>query len=162
MELIRRFPEQMLRSALADWAWVGDLDGGTPIATSAFGDVFLQRDDGVWYLDLVEGTFTRQWDSPEELQSALNTPEGQDRFLLAGLVSAAAERGLEPGPSEVLSFTVLPALGGALDVSNLEVADLDVALSMAGQLQRQVKDLPEGTAITGVSIGDDGRPHLQT
>ncbi len=41
MEMIRRFPSEVLGQALSDWAWLPDLEGKEPLLTSAFGDVFL-------------------------------------------------------------------------------------------------------------------------
>ncbi len=124
------------------------------IAVSPFGDAFLQSGDGVWFLDLVEGSLTRQWSDTEDLQTALNTPEGQDRFLMGGLAVAAAEAGLQPGPSEILNFKIMPVLGGRFAVSNIEVADVLVAFQLTGVTHEQIKDLPDGTKISGFKIVD--------
>lgn len=155
MQLIRRFPADLLARALQDWQWLIGLAGKTPIVTSAFGDVFLQGEDGVWFLDTLEGSLSREWESAIALQQQLNTDEGQDRFLLGGLVEAASRSGLAPGDGQILSFTIAPVLGGQIDVTNVEVTDLVVALSIAGQLHRQVKDLPPGTSISGFALEGD-------
>lgn len=152
MDLIRRFPPQALAAALASWVWLPGLDGTRPIVASAFGDVFLQGRDGVWFLDTVDGTLTRQWEDTAALQDALNTPDGQGRFLLAGLVEDAHEAGIVPGEGEVLSFSQPPVLGGNVEVGNVEVCDLVVALSVAGQVHEQVKDLPPGAPVLGISV----------
>jgi hypothetical protein len=157
MELIRRFPADVLAAALSDWQWLPELTGKQPLVTSAFGDVFLRGEDGVWFLDTVEGNVSRQWDSPNDLQQQLNTRDGQDRFLMAGLVETAVGAGLVAGQGEVLSFKVPPVLGGQFDVDNLDVTDLVVALSVAGQIHRQVKDLPPGTQVSGVTVDGDDR-----
>ena len=155
MDLVRRFTPDLVDRALAEWQWLPDLVGKQPMATSAFGDVFLRANDGVWFLDTVEGTLTREWDSPEALQAQLNTADGQDRFLLAGLATAAFATGLAPDESEVLGFKIAPVLGGAFEPENVEVIDLVVSLSIAGQVHRQVKDLPRGTSIAGFAVGGD-------
>ncbi len=155
MELIRHFPDELVAEALQDWLWLPELAELAPLAVSAFGDVFLYATDGVWFLDSIEGTLTREWDHPAALEDALNTIEGQDRYLLLGLVQAATEAGLEPGETQVLSFTVAPVLGGAFDPANVEVSDLLVALSVGGQLHRQLKDRPPGTAISGITVDGD-------
>jgi hypothetical protein len=152
MDLIRRFSPELLSEALSDWQWLAELAGKRALVTSAFGDVFLQGDDGVWFLDTVEGKLSREWDSPGSLQAQLNTAAGQDRYLLAGLCVAASSAGLVPGDLQVLSFRVPPVLGGSFEPQNIEVSDLIVALSVAGQIHRQVKDLPPGTAISGIQI----------
>jgi hypothetical protein len=43
-------------------------------------------------------------------------------------------------------------LGGAEEIVDLETTFLVVAVSFGGQIWEQVKDLPEGTKITGVSL----------
>lgn len=159
MDLIRQFPAEVLTEALQDWLWLRDLAELAPLAVSPFGDVILYAPDGVWFLDTIEGTVTREWDHPAALQDALNTLEGQDRYLLLGLLQQATDAGLEPDDSQVLSFKVPPMLGGAFEVDNIEVADLSVTLSIGGQVHRQIKDLPPGTKISGFTVeGDDSPP----
>lgn len=152
MELIRRFPAALLTQVLSEWAWLPETSGKTPLVVSPFGDVFLQGDDGVWFLDCLEGTITREWESPQALQAELNTPEGQDRYLMAGLALAVYNAGVIPGEDQVLTFKVPPVLGGPIDQSNIEAGDLAVAMAFAGQIHRQVNDLPPGTAITGITV----------
>lgn len=156
MDLIRRFDNESYARALESWAWLPELTGKTPAFTSAFGDVFLQApDDAYWFLDALEGSLDRTWADGAELQAAINTQEGQDRFLMAGLAQSAGRAGLEPGPPQVLSFKVPPVLGGPIQVDNVEVTDFVVAINLAGQLHEQVKDLPPGARITGFEMTDE-------
>lgn len=152
MQLIRQFAPDTAAAALEEWLWLPGLDDLAPLAFSAFGDAFLYTAEGVWFLDTIEGTLTREWNNPAELQDALNTIEGEDRFLLGGLVHAASEAGIEPSESEVLSFKVPPILGGQFEADNVAACDFEVALSIAGQLHRQLKDVPPGTTISGFSL----------
>jgi len=155
VEAIRQFSAEQYGRALEPWHWL-DLDGKAALCASPFGDVFLEDDQGVWWLDTLEGVLTRPWATREEFAGALSTTEGQDEYLLAGLGLAAEEAGLGPGPDQVYGFTVPPKLGGALDVDNVEVIDFVVALSLAGQIHRQIRDLPPGTEITGFTLDDAG------
>ena len=43
-------------------------------------------------------------------------------------------------------------LGAPIEVANVEVSDLTVALHLSGQLHQQVKDLPPGTMISGFTV----------
>jgi hypothetical protein len=45
-----------------------------------------------------------------------------------------------------------PALGGAVDLENVELSDFVLATNIAGQIHQQIKDLPSGTPISGVSL----------
>ena len=160
MELVRTVASDVLARHLADWMWLPELEGLAPFAVTAFGDVFLSSDDGVWFLDTIEGRVERKWDDRDALRAELDTEEGRSTYLLDGLVDGAVRHGVAPGPDQVLSFTVPPVLGGPLEVENVSALDLAVALSVTGQLHRQVKDLPPGTPVSGVSIShptsDDG------
>jgi hypothetical protein len=153
MELTRRFSETQYARSLESWSFL-DLAGKSPLFTSPFGDVFFRGADGFWWLDTLEGALSRPWDSAEQLQATLNTPEGQDQYLLAGLAFAAEARGLVPGQEQVYGFTLPPCLGGPLDVDHVELIDFVVGLNLAGQLHAQVRDLPPGTPISGFNIGE--------
>lgn len=71
---------------------------------------------------------------------------------MIGLASEAESAGLRPGEAEVYSFRVPPALGGAVDLENVELSDFVMATNIAGQIHQQIIDLPPGTPISGVSL----------
>ncbi|TWE12808.1 hypothetical protein [Rudaeicoccus suwonensis] len=157
MEMIRRFDPETFARGLEDWRWLIDGRDLQPIAASMFGDVFMQGEDGVWFLDCIEGTLTVRWPTAGVLQAELNTPEGQDQYLLGGIVLAAEQRGIHPGPAQVLTFRVPPALSGPISADNVDTMDYVVSSSIDGQLHRQLKDLPPGTQISGVAF-DESSP----
>jgi len=95
MELTRSFSAEQFARALESWDWA-DIQGKQPLFTSPFGDVFFQAQDGFWFLDLLEGTLTRPWPDAGALQAELNTGEGQDRYLMAGLAFAAERQSRVP------------------------------------------------------------------
>jgi hypothetical protein len=157
VDLIRNFSADQYTRALESWDWIG-IGDKSPAFTSPFGDVFFHSHDGLWWLDTLEATLTRPWANADELTAELNTPEGQDRFLLAGLAASAERRGLTPGPVQVYGFKVAPILGGKVSVENIEVTGFVVSINILGQLHRQVHDLPPGTRISGVTIQDTTPP----
>lgn len=151
MILTKSFSEADFDRALESWTWL-DLQNKTPILTSLFGDVLFVAPDGYWFLDSVEGTLTRPWASRDEIQADLDSESGQDQYLLGGLAMAAERSGIELGPSQVYDFMVPPTLGGSFSVENVTAAEFVVAMNMAGQLLQQVKELPPGSPITGLSV----------
>lgn len=156
MDLLRRFSDQQFEQALESWDWIPELSGKKATVASPFGDIFLQSADGAyWVLDLLEGSLNRCAASASDLQALLDTVEGQDELLLAALAEAAWRAGHVPGPDQVLTFSVPPIIGGALEVANIEVMDFVVAVNIAGQILRQVQDLPPGTTISGFTIDGD-------
>lgn len=151
MEPIRRFVIENYAAALESWSFL-QLSDKRPLFTSPFGDVFFEGKDGFWFLDILAGDINRRWESESDFSSSLNSRAGQDEYLMIGLASQADSAGLRPGEAEVYSFRVPPALGGAVDLANVELSDFVVATNIAGQIHQQIKDLPPGTPISGLSL----------
>jgi hypothetical protein len=151
MEPIRRFSPENYAAALESWSFL-ELSDKRPLFSSPFGDVFFEGKDGFWFLDLLSGEITRRWESESDFSTSLNSREGQDEYLMIGLASEAESSGLRPGEAEVYSFRVPPALGGSVDLENVELSDFVVATNIAGQIHQQIKDLPPGTPISGLSL----------
>ncbi|WP_141578850.1 suppressor of fused domain protein [Actinomadura sp. WMMA1423] len=154
MDLIREFSPERYADALDAWKWA-DLGGKVPLFASPFGDVFLESDDGCWFLSVVDGTLTRCWDGVQALRAELNTPEGRERYLMAGLAREAERAGIILSAGQVYDFRHPPIAGGAVAVDNIEAIDFVVGVNVAGQIHGQVKDLPEGAEI---SLSTDVEP----
>jgi len=159
--LTRTFTRAQYAAATESWRWL-DLAGKTPIFTSPFGDVFFRARDGFWWLDTLDGTLTRPWRTADEVKAELNSADGQNTYLMSGLATAAERSGLRPGPDQVYDFRITPALGGPIEVGNIGVIDFVVGVNIAGQQHDQLRRLPPGTRITGVTIGDNGQIHIST
>ncbi len=143
-----------LMRALDAWQWL-DLEGKTPILASAFGDIFLEDRAGIWYLDTLQGQLQQTHATRTDLFDALCTPEGQEHYLLGGLVDRAIREGKSLGTGQCYDFKVHPALGGAIDYDNVEICDFVVAVDIRGQIHEQTRHLPQGTRISGVKITDE-------
>lgn len=137
-------PERFARG-LQSWSWL-PIEDKTPILASLFGDVFLTADDGVWFLDTVEGHLTRRWDDRPAMEAALASAEGQDQFLLSTLAGAVADRGIVLGREEVYDFVPPPILSGRLDAADVMAMDFVVALGIAGQVHHQIRTTPDAAA----------------
>lgn len=155
MELSKVCTQDQYARALESWAWL-DLSNKTPLMSSLFGDVFLADDAGIWLLSRFDGTLELHRPNRDALLDDLATEDGMDTYLLGGLALAIEAAGTPLKPNEIYDFMPPPALGGSFEVSNAEAADMVVALTIAGQMAHQTKDLPEGTPVTRISI--DGEP----
>lgn len=151
MELTKTFSADQFSRGLQAWRWL-DLGGKTPVFASLFGDVVLESSAGLWFLDTLEGSLAQVWDSRDALRADLSTAEGQDKYLLAGLAHEAHRRGIVLASDEVYDFVPPPAVGGSLDLGNITTTDFVVSLDIAGQIHEQIKDLPPGTRITGITF----------
>jgi hypothetical protein len=149
--LTKTFAPEIYARALESWSWIG-VENKVPVLASLFGDVFLQDIHGHWFLDSVEGTLTTVATTRDDLQKKLDTPEGQDNFLLGGLAMSAVRRGILLEPNEVYDFKIPPVLGGKTGVDNIVKMDFVVSLNIAGQLHNQVRHLPPGTKIKGTQL----------
>jgi hypothetical protein len=151
VELTKTFSDEQYSRALDSWAWL-DIEGKAPLYASLFGDVFMKSDEGVWFLDSIQGRLTRVWADVAELHTNLSTEMGQGRYLLAGLALAAERVGKILGPNQVYDLMPPPILGGNFDVEHVTVADFVVTLNIGGQLHEQIRQLPPGTPITGFNV----------
>lgn len=143
--------EKTVKEALASWTWL-DFKGNKPILVTAFGDVFFQADEGIWFLDTTDGKLTPVCRSREELNAILSTEEGRDCYLFAPLVDQAASQGQGLGPGQCYDFKIPPILGGAMEYANMAAADFMVALDIRGQIHDQVRALPAGTRIKEIKV----------
>ncbi len=131
MDPIRNFSPDQFSRALESWDWIG-IGDKDPVFTSPFGDVFFRAADGFWWLDTIEAALSRPRATAEELKAALNTAEGQDRYLLAGLAASAERQGIVPTAAQVYGFKVAPVLGGEIGLSNIEAIDFVVSINILG------------------------------
>lgn len=137
-----------LDRGLEAWHWIG-LEEKTPVAVTAFGDVFFVALTGIWFLDTVEGTLSRVCGSRQELAAILESDEGKNLYLLAGLVQKAVREGMSLGPGECYSFTKAPILGGEISYANIQKRDLASALQDAGQIHQKLRNASGGASSTG-------------
>lgn len=143
-----------LRRGLESWNWI-ELSGLQPVLVGALGDVFFLSSDGIVMLDTVDGQLVRVADDVDQFRALLQTEEGQDRLLMAGLILAAQrDRGLSLAEGQCFDFRIMPALGGEISVDALEVTSFVVKLNIAGQLHKQIKDRPPGTPIGKIEVVD--------
>lgn len=140
-----------LEAALDSWQWL-PLPGKQVILVTAFADVFLSTDDGVWFLDTLEGNLQRLFNDREELKQALSTPEGQDKYLLSPFVDRAVRDGLSLNDSQCYDFKIHPVIGGKIAYENMERRDFIVALNLRGQIHEQVRHLKPGTKISSFKM----------
>lgn len=150
--LIQPSPEE-LAQALESWSWL-KLPKTPPILVSAFGDVFFSHSGKILMLDTLEGRLVSAAQDEIELRTKLGDVELQDRYLSSVWVQAAQRAGLSLAPGECYDWKVAPVLGGQMAADEIVKLSFVVKVNIAGQLHRQVKDLPPGTKINRVTISD--------
>lgn len=139
--------------ALADWRWLTGPDLQLWHVTLA-GDAFLRNpaDGSVHFLDTVAGKVELIAPGEAGFEAAIASRPNAEKWLMPDVVKGQASIGMRPAANQCLSFKIPPSLGGQLDPDNFETCDIVVHFSMAGQLHRQIKDLPPGTKIGKIDI----------
>ncbi|MCA0215864.1 MAG: hypothetical protein LCH43_00750 [Actinobacteria bacterium] len=151
MQLTRSFTPKQYADGLESWGFL-NFKGKSPLFASVFGDVFFGARNGIWFLDAFGGTLVRICRKEVDLQTLLDSPEGQEKYLLAGLVHAADVAGIRPVGDQVLDFTIDPVFGGPIEVSNLSVMDFVVKLNLAGQIRGQIRKMKPGATISHITV----------
>lgn len=142
-----------VRAGLESWDWL-DFSGLTPIAASCFGDVFFDSGAAIFFLDVIAGEIKEVCKTRSDLQDILNSPEGQDEYLLGWLVDELTKGGMSLSQGECYDFKVSPILNGPIEPNNVSKMSFQASLNVAGQIHKQVKDLPVGTVIKSVKVAD--------
>jgi hypothetical protein len=122
------------------------------VAVDWMGRQYLQSGDDMFLADIGFGEFAElvtraEWDAiaHDQPYEAFDG-ERYDRFAATG----ALPDGL--ADTDCVEFTTPLFLGGADDISNMAVVDLDVHWTLGSQIYAQVRDLPPGSPISGVQI----------
>lgn len=146
--------DEDLQRGLQAWSWLG-VDGLTPILVSSFGDVFFESASGIEFLDTIEGSIRHVCAGRSALHKHLSTEEARDDFLLGSLVISLKQRkNLHLSAGECYDFKLPPVLGGTVDIENIHAINFVVKLHVAGQLHEQLRNVPEGTRISGFTFQD--------
>ena len=151
VELTRQFEPEQYAEAIESWVFV-DFTGWEPALATAFGDILFQGPGGFAFLDIEAGTFAPTWVTQNDLLADLNSPSGQLRYLRSDLVPEAIERLGEPDLDETFTFRRNLALGGSATIENVGIADFVVTVDLAGQIHAQIRRLPPGTRISGLTL----------
>lgn len=137
VHLIREFAPDAYEFALASWSWVGT-GGKTPRFASCFGDMFLESPEGWWFLDTVEGTLERCWDSMDAMFTDLEGSDGRADYLLEDTLNAALDQGLRLADDEVFAFLPPPAVTGTMSVDSLAPLRFAIAANLAGRIHGEL------------------------
>jgi hypothetical protein len=138
---------EAIEQALDSWQWL-PIANRDPIIVTAFGGIFFEGSDGIWFLDTLEGTFRKLCDTRSDLEQLLATKEAEDHYFSAGFLERASREDIVLMEGECFNYIIHPVVGGKVEYSNVQAEDFVVAVHIGGQLHEQVRHLPPGTKIT--------------
>ena len=141
------------KSILSDWTWLLG-KSKLPILLCSSGDAFVQDKNSfeIFFLDVWNAKLKKVANSSDELMAQLRNGEVANEYLSIQWVGDLLKSGLRLDKGQIFSLTKPSILGGAFDLSNVEVTDIEVHYSINGQIHEQVKDLPAGTPIDSIEI----------
>ena len=131
---------------IEDWQWL--VGSALPILITSVGDAFLQTESGeVFWLITGSAEFEKVADSYEEFEGNLQDNELIKEWFLVPVVAQLKEQGAILEQGKLYGFKQLPVLGGKYEPDNFELTDIEVHFAMSGQMNLQIKDLPDGTQV---------------
>ena len=138
---------ELLAAVSTGWGWTG-IQPRTIAAVSPFGHIVIEDVSAVyWYLDPEMRALTRIADDPGQLFAYMNDPEIREIWQAETLVDAARTRLGEPGEGHCYTLEPLALLKGDYSPDNLCILPIAELIHFSGDVERQIKDLPEGSTF---------------
>ena len=137
----------ILEAVKTGWGWTG-IAPAAITAISPFGHLIVRDDAGAfWYLDPEVRTLETVGRDEPELLAHMNQLEVRDTWQANVLAAAALERLGVPGEGQCYSLTPLALLKGDYAHENLCILPVVELTIFSGDVERQTRDLPPGSAI---------------
>jgi hypothetical protein len=138
---------------LGDWTWLTGT-GKRPLLLTAAGDAFVQDqgDGSVHFLNVSTAQIFQVAESAQAFDALLADPAFVEEYLCPHFVDHLRTLGKVLKRNQIYSYRVPLSLGGEVSADNVDVTNLEVHFSIAGQIARQIAGLPSGTPITGIRI----------
>jgi len=132
---------------LSEWRWLCP-SRMSLIARNAFGDLFLRDELGaVFWLNTTVGEFNKASSSETEFREMAETSEKRKEWFAEPELLAYGKRGLYPGLSQCIGYSVPAVFAEGGRPETAYVADLYDYVSFLGDLHRQISDLPDGSKV---------------
>jgi hypothetical protein len=147
VKVVRRRKGTMLDTIRKTWGWIV-LDPVEVVAMNPFGNVIVRAADGIYWRICPEELSCRQIaQSADELKALLGDEEFQTDWEMAHLVELARQK-LGPLAEGRCYCLKLPAVvGGSYDATNQRAIALEELIAFSGDIDEQIKDLPDGAQI---------------
>ena len=137
---------------LSDWASLLSGNYG-PLLMNAFGDLFLQGENGhVYFLDLASGTANEVAKDLEEFSELLNEENHVAQWFMPGLVEELHQQNMLLDPGQCYGYKIPPILSGPFIPENIQPTDISLHYASLAHVYEQVKDVPAGTNIGNIKI----------
>lgn len=137
----------VLTDVAAAWGWAG-VSPFAVLAENAFGGLVIEDEQGRrWRIspDMLSCEVIAE-DKANWLQLTRDQEFVED-FLMSGLAESARRAHGRHTGDERFAFVMPPPLGGSYAAENLRKTPLVEIIHLAGDIARQIRDLPDGAKI---------------
>lgn len=129
--------DKALRAFRGAWDWLVE-DLGAPVLFSVWGDVFLDREGAIYWLNTGTGEISQAASNLDDFRMRLGGDQADEWFLPA-LVSQAHQAGLHPASGQCFTYLTYPIFAeGKYEVTNIRVVSAWEHFSLSGDLHRQI------------------------
>lgn len=149
-DLTINFTHIDINRLIESWYWLIGNDK-KPILISSIGDLFLEDQNGIYWLNVGEGIIEKVAENETEFKTKLNDNEIVNEWFLLELVAELKRTGLLLTEKKLYGYKTLPILGGEYTPENFELIDVEVHFELSGEIHKQIKDLPDGTKVNIVT-----------
>lgn len=146
-EFYRKLDTDEARDLLTEWSWM--INGSyKPFAASIFGDLFLEHDSGVFWLNTGTGELKKIADNAEEFIENLNNANNTNEWLLASLAKRLVAHVGQPSKESCYSYNSLPIFKeGGYGISNFKVLPLKEHVGVTGSIHKQLQKVQDGQKV---------------
>lgn len=128
---------------LESWRWL--VPDGTVAYVTLLGDLILERQGSFWFLESETAKLERIASSRRELLERLDDEE--NKYLGSSFIAKLSKQGFELADGQCVGFRIPTILGGAFDIKNVYAADPYERIAFLGDVNEQIKDLPDGQRV---------------
>jgi hypothetical protein len=138
--------DEAVRTLRSSWAWLLGHDW-TPILFSIWGDVFIQRPDGVAWVNTGTAEVTLVAADQDQFREKL-MGEAREEWFLPNIVSLLHDQDKRPAPGECFSYAIYPVFAeGKYVPENFKPVPAIEHFALSADLHRQLRDLEDGSKI---------------
>lgn len=140
-------------SILAEWSWLIGIEK-RPILVTACGDVFIEDslEGAIHFLDVSVPELSLVAETKQAFEMLLAEASFVETHLHPNRVKMLRAKGLLLKKDQVYSFCTPLSLGGQISAENIDITDVEVHFSVAGQIECQIANIPLGAPITAIKI----------
>jgi len=132
---------------LACWRWLCPQQV-TLINRNAYGDLFLRDEEGkVFWLDVATGSLSQIADSESRFFALSEDTDKLEEWFAESDARDAAERGLIPGPTQCIGFSVPLVFAESASGNSPYIAYIYDHVGFLGDLHKQIAATPDGTKV---------------